>query len=114
MPNISVKVDLTKNSFPGMGGRLRAGLQAAIVKAAHDVEAQAKARAAVDTGAMRNSITTQATGDLSAEVTTGVDYAKFVEYGTSRMSAQPFMHPAADAAKPGFEAAVKAVVEGLA
>jgi hypothetical protein len=47
----------------------------------------------VDTGTLRASISTQATGVLSGEVYTTVDYAPPLEYGTSRMAARPFMMP---------------------
>ena len=59
----------------------------------------AKGYAPVRTGALRDSITsdieyTQST--IRAIVGPHVFYAEFVEYGTKRMSAQPFMRPALD------------------
>jgi HK97 gp10 family phage protein len=33
-------------------------------------------------------------------VVVGVDYGRFVEYGTSRMAPQPFMRPAVDRVEP--------------
>lgn len=76
-------------------------------KSASDVEAQAKARAAVDTGAMRNSIGVRMAGPLSAEIGPTVHYAQYVEFGTYKMAAQPFMGPAADAVAPSFIAAME-------
>lgn len=114
MPSITIKVDIVKNSFPGMPALLQAGLRAAVQKTVFDATAQAKGRAPVDTGALRNSIHGEMTGDTSGEVTAGVEYAPYVEYGTVHMGAQPYMHPAADAVLPGFVAAVKQVAEGLA
>lgn len=114
MPSITIRVDTLKNAFPGMPAKLQAGLRAAVQKAVFDATAQAKVRAPVDTGALRNSITGAMTGDTSGEVTTGVEYAVHQEYGTVKMAAHPFMHPAADAVMPGFVAAVKQVAEGLA
>lgn len=84
------------------------------------VEGHAKAFAAVDTGRLRGSITVQAAdgqgtqteapatardqiGKPNAEgevyVGTAVDYAPYVEYGTMRSSAQPFLRPALDLAR---------------
>lgn len=40
-------------------------------------------------------------------VADGVEYGLNVEMGTTRMSAQPFMVPAVEAVRPGFEAAFK-------
>lgn len=65
----------------------------AVAKATYDTEADGKANAAVDTGTMRNSITSTVSG-YTGEVGPTVEYAPFVEYGTSRMGPQPFMGPA--------------------
>lgn len=47
----------------------------------------------VDTGELRDSITSEATGDtVYISVTAG--HASFVEFGTSKMRAQPFIRPA--------------------
>ncbi len=58
---------------------------------AQDVAVDAAAMAPVDTGQLRDSITAEAD-----RVTTDVEYAAYVEYGTSDTPAQPFMRPAAD------------------
>ena len=84
---------------------------AAVRKTASDIEAGAKARSRVDTGAMRGSWNTQPTGTLSARVSAGVEYAIYNEYGTSRMSAQPMARHAAHAAEAPFLAAMKQVFE---
>jgi HK97 gp10 family phage protein len=55
---------------------------------------------AVDTGVLVNSINTQLVSssdtEAIAEVGTGVLYSEFLEFGTSRMEARPFMRPAFD------------------
>lgn len=81
------------------------------------VEGQAKLLAPVDTGRLRGSIqTVSGTGqrtkpkdsnDTIAQpsevretfVGTGVDYAPYMEYGTIKTSAQPFLRPALDIAR---------------
>jgi HK97 gp10 family phage protein len=55
------------------------------------VEADAKRRAAVLSGEMRDSVHIE-----GSEVVTDSDHAVFNEFGTSVMAAQPFMRPAAD------------------
>lgn len=47
----------------------------------------------VDTGALLESIDSIHEG-LHGLITVGTDYWEFVEYGTSRMAAQPFIRPA--------------------
>lgn len=83
-----------------------------IRKAALDIEATAKALAPVDTGNLKSSIGHSdlrigTTGNLVAEVGPTANYGIFLEQGTSRMAAQPFMGPAADRHAPSFEAAMQ-------
>lgn len=56
-----------------------------------------RAAAPVATGDLRDSIGTTWEGPLAAEVGPTVDYAGFVEGGTSDTAPQPFVGPAADA-----------------
>jgi HK97 gp10 family phage protein len=49
----------------------------------------------VDTGALRASIRTEKLGDYSYQIVTGVEYAIYLEMGSSKMSARPFMGPMA-------------------
>ena len=59
-------------------------------------ERYAKKDCPVDTGRLRNSITYE-TRTLQKEVYIGsnVEYAPYVELGTSRMAARPYLRPAA-------------------
>lgn len=89
--------------------------RAAVVvrKTAFDTEADAKALAPVDTGMLRNSITTSVSnGGLTAGVVATASYAHWVEGGTSRSSPQPFMGPATDRNAPKFHEAMGQLAEG--
>lgn len=57
------------------------------------VERSAKRNTPVDTGRLRASITTRL-GNNYVEVGTNVKYAPYVEFGTSKQSAQPYLTPA--------------------
>lgn len=57
------------------------------------VAKDARANAPVDTGRLRGSITTEMDGD-TAIVRATAPYAVYVELGTSRAAAQPFLKPA--------------------
>jgi HK97 gp10 family phage protein len=67
----------------------------------------------VKTGSLKASITVHLEA-LAAEITAGenLDYAAYVEYGTSRMAAQPFMRPAMERYGPAFVSAVQALLNG--
>lgn len=77
-----------------------------LLKAAYKVETDAIRRCPVDTGRLRASIThamgTDPTG-LFADVLTDVEYAPYVEFGTSRAPAQPFLRPALDVLAGGLD-----------
>lgn len=77
----------------------------AVALTAYSIESGAQATAPVDTGNLKNSIGADPDG-LEATVTAGAKYADYVERGTSRMRAQPFLGPAFDANFPDFVSAV--------
>ena len=78
----------------------RDGLDAAIERALEKVglvaEGYAKRLCPVDTGRLRNSITHVIdAGEQAVYVGTNVEYGPYVELGTARQKAQPFLRPAA-------------------
>jgi HK97 gp10 family phage protein len=64
-----------------------------IQKGALRVEASAKDLCPVETGNLRASIKTEV-AELEAAVGTNVNYAEYVELGTNKMAAQPYLYPA--------------------
>ncbi len=76
------------------------------------VEGTAKNLAPVDTGYLRNSITHEVEGK-EARVGATAEYAGFVELGTSKQAAQPFLNPALEQNKRNikriFEDAIKRI-----
>ena len=91
---------------PMVAARLPAALAAVVTKTATDLEAQAKGLAPVDTGNLRNSIQAVPQGPLAATVKVGAEYGIYVEFGTYKAPAQPFIVPATEAARPGFVAGI--------
>lgn len=68
-----------------------------------DIEGTAKGFAPVRTGNLRRSIHHEMRqGGLEAEIGTDVEYAAFVEFGTSRMAPQAYMGPAFDRHVPEY------------
>lgn len=108
-------------------------------KACFDVQAAAQARCPVATGYLKSSIYTHTSeastygqgvvgggpgafllpdvgkpeNDTTAFVGVGANYGIYVEFGTSRMAAQPYLTPAAEAVAPSYEAAWQKIEETL-
>jgi HK97 gp10 family phage protein len=80
-------------------------INVALRKSISDMERDAKVFAAVDTGNMRDSVSSTVRG-LSAEMGPTAEYAPFVEDGTSDQAPQAFVGPAFDRNAPGFVTAV--------
>ena len=64
-----------------------------------------------DTGRLANSITHQV-GDKEVAISTNVSYASYVELGTSRQTAQPYLRPAATDHVDEYTDIVKCVLKG--
>lgn len=71
------------------------------------IETDAKLRAPVDTGRLRQSIHLELRPDgLGGEVATNLTYAPHVELGTRTQRAQPFLFPAAERYRQAFKQAL--------
>lgn len=95
-----IKVSLDKRTMKDLQRKLdkapeniRRGAQYEIERAAFAIETGAKRRTPVKTGRLRSSLRTDVK-KLAADIGTNVEYAPFVELGTVRQSAQPFLFPA--------------------
>lgn len=106
------------NGFGALSARINAAQAAAVPlvravldKSAADVTSTAQANAPVDTGTLRASYNRTSGGDAAlmwSEVKPGVNYAIYVELGTSRMAPRPHLFPALDQHGPQFVRAVAA------
>jgi HK97 gp10 family phage protein len=105
-------VSVTFNRFPEIAAALPEKTKVVVAKTARDIEADAKNVVPVDTGNLKNSIDVEFENDgLTAIVAPHTEYAVLVEFGTRRMSAQPFMTPAAERNRPAFIAAMKQMLK---
>lgn len=78
----------------GKTKQARRAVSAELQRSALRVERKAKMKAAVDTGFMRNGIFVARLGMLRYKVTSPAGYSVYVELGTRKMKAQPFLGPA--------------------
>jgi HK97 gp10 family phage protein len=110
---VALSVRLQSNRLPALAAAQRTAVAAAVRATLFAVEAGAKQRAAVDTGAMRAGIFTEADADgLGGQVGVPAAYALHQEYGTSRMPAAPFLTPAAEAQRAPFARRVARALAG--
>jgi HK97 gp10 family phage protein len=93
----SVVVEITYNDFPDFIRTLPERANKPVEDVATYVVQQAQSYAPIgETGQLHDNISYQMTGDGQATVICDVPYAEYVEFGTSRMAAHPFMAPAMD------------------
>jgi HK97 gp10 family phage protein len=109
---MSIILEIKFDKLPELTKAARERAVQAVAKAALDIEGQAKAVVPVDTGNLKNSIQTEpGDSDLTKYVGPHTEYAVHVEYGTSRMRAQPYMRPAAERVRPGFIAVMQQIAK---
>lgn len=90
--DVTVKQDNTEQAVDGIDSAIGIALE----KIGLLAENYAEKKCPVDTGNLRASITHEVdTADNAVYIGTNVEYAPYVELGTSRQKAQPFLRPAA-------------------
>lgn len=102
----TAKLDMILATFPGNTAQV-------VAQAAHLVEGYAISRAPVDTGALVNSIDSEAISELTWQVHDGVEYGVYNEFGTYRMAAHPFFAPAVERAEKEFTQKLKDMMNRL-
>ncbi len=76
------------------GNGVKEAIGTALKNNAEEIKRNAKSKAPRDTGFMAENINTSYSGDTKAEIKSPATYSGYVEFGTRKMSAQPFMRPA--------------------
>lgn len=74
-------------------------VETSLEQLARQTTVDAKKLSPVDFGFLRASIRAEKIGEYSWEVATNVGYGLYVEFGTRRNKAQPFLRPAFEGAK---------------
>lgn len=101
------------NDLKVSGAKAKKTAGAVIRKTAADIAADAINLSPVDTGNLKSSIGVKKVGALEAEIGPTAEYGIYLELGTSRMPAQPFMGPATDRRIPGFVQAMGQIADGI-
>ena len=110
----------SQREFSNLTAKMQRGvLRDALRSAARPVVAKAKGRVSVRTGALKRGISQRVSVKTgSAEAVIGFDrkqfYGRFIELGTSKMSAKPFLRPALDESQREIgQAFVAAINRGI-
>jgi HK97 gp10 family phage protein len=109
-----VTITIKFDRFPEIAAAMPERASQVVRKASFDIEGQAKNRCPIETGALHDSILTKFENNgLTGIIAPHMDYATFVEFGTKRMSAKPYMLPAAEAVAPAYIAAMKQMLQEI-
>lgn len=105
---------ILKSDLTMIAGQAGAAAQRALLQTGADIVDLTKQLTPVDTGNLRHSYGAVPVSSNEVHVGTQVEYAPFVEYGTSRMSAQPHLTSAFAQSKQTFEVRLTEEVKKLA
>lgn len=112
---MSITIDVTKTTLADLPEKILDYSYEVLMDQAHLMVGLAQVYCPVDTGALRDSIRVERGGEgkgwRTVRVRAGgyvinpkshklVNYSNYVEFGTARMDAQPFMRPAWEQVKP--------------
>lgn len=93
---------------------ITAALNRSLTKIGMAAEGYAKLECPVDTGRLRNSITHEVVpSEKAVYIGTNVEYAPYVELGTSRQKAHPYLRPAAHNHGQEYRAILRSSFLGL-
>lgn len=110
--NIECRVQITNNLLPEIAAKMPGLAEDAIAKVTYFTQERAMMEAPVDTGALRNSIMAEA-DETFGIVFTGIGYAAYVEFGTRKMAANPFMRRAAEAGQDELDRVTDAIMGAI-
>ena len=110
--NVTVNYHVRSNRIPAIMAKMPGAVSAVVRKTAYDILDTAQDIVPVDTGYLGGSIT-PTVEEYSATIQPAAEYAAYVEFGTYKMRAQPYMRPAADMHEPRYAAAMEDLFRSL-
>ena len=110
---IDLSVDIELNNNDAGKQELRTAMEKALEAIGMQAETYAKDECPVDTGNLRNSITHTQEGEDTEVIGTNVEYAPYVELGTSKNpNPKPFIEPAATNHSDEYRQIVEEILQG--
>lgn len=94
---IHVQIVIKKNDFPACPGKMASAVATAFGSLGPKLLSTMQGQTPVDTGELRGS-ETATVGSKELRLHAGTDHCVYVEYGTRKMAAQPYMGPTMEGA----------------
>jgi len=112
-------IGTTVNMLINSKTKIKSGTKKGLSSAAHFLEGEVKSSiagrraepASVDTGRFLGSINTAKKGSNSYSIQDGVEYGKFLEYGTSRVASRPHFRNSLNRSRAGIIKIVKDAIK---
>ncbi len=106
---IHIQIVIKKNEFPAAPGKMAGAVGQAFGSLGPKLLSTMQEQTPVDTGELRGS-ETATVGNKELRLHAGTDHAVYVEFGTRKMAAQPYMRPTVEggAGQVGSEIAAAA------
>jgi HK97 gp10 family phage protein len=113
-----IEIRFKSNNIEKISQEIRERVASLVAKTAEDIVADAKRNAPVRTGFLRNSIESDVDrkgnasfSRITATIRVKASYGIFVEIGTRKMAAQPFLIPAVESSRQAFLDAMKNILK---
>jgi hypothetical protein len=115
----SFKLEVNARKLERLPEEAKKRVRDAVSKATVDVQAETqltiRTKNIIDTGNLLNSVTASMSLDgLTGYVNIGAYYGIYIEFGTVKRAARPFLAPSVETIGPGFIAAVRQAVREAA
>jgi HK97 gp10 family phage protein len=106
--------DSLKRAFANLSSEARREVKDITRTAASEIEQQAKSRVRVDTGYTQSTVKKEIAADgLGATVGSNWFKARFLEHGTVKMAARPWLFPAFEMVRPKYLERIQAALYGV-
>lgn len=113
--NVSVKLEGVKEAIVKLNSldkKTSKKLHKLVLTSAIKIHNKAKEKAPVRTGALRNSITYELEDEYTAKIGAYMPYAIYVEFGTRKMEARPYLTPAFEEVEKEFKEKLAEILRG--
>lgn len=111
MSEFYIKTDLSDEVLVAKNEAVKKAMKAISMKAEGYAKKSLTDSGAVDTGRLRGSVTGEYDGN-GVQVGTNVEYATYVELGTYKMKARPYIKPSIEDHIQEYQEILKRILEG--